>query len=123
MSCPSSYSNYVRRGDATKAADYLQSLADQRFNTMMSDAVAQAEKDATAIAQRVEQQLRRALDAPELPQEPTALGVAARFLRTSTCTTFDRPWLKLCRTEPASTVRPNSNRPAGRRESRVLPPS
>ena len=47
----------------------------------------------------------------------------ARFLRTSTCTTFDRPWLKLCRTDPASTVRPSSNRPAGRRESRPLPPS
>ena len=46
-----------------------------------------------------------------------------RVLRTSTCTTFDRPWLKLCRTEPASTVRPSSKRPAGRRESRPLPPS
>ena len=29
-------------------------------------------------------------------------------------------WLKLCRTEPASTVRPSSRRPAGRRESRPL---
>ncbi len=31
----------------------------------------------------------------------------ARFLRTSTCTTLERPWLKLCRTDPASTVRPS----------------
>ena len=35
----------------------------------------------------------------------------ARFLRTSTCTTLERPWLKLCRTEPASTVRPSSSGP------------
>ena len=44
----------------------------------------------------------------------------ARFLRTSTCTTLERPWLKLCRTDPASTVRPTSSRPAGRSESRPL---
>ena len=46
-----------------------------------------------------------------------------RFLRTSTCTTLERPWLKLCRTEPASTVRPTSDRVAGRRDSRPLPVS
>ena len=53
------------------------------------------------------------------PGAPTG----ARFLRTSTCTTLERPWLKLCRTEPASTVRPSSRRPDGRRESRPLPAS
>jgi hypothetical protein len=54
---------------------------------------------------------------------PGAPGVGARFLRTSTCTTLDRPWLKLCRTEPASTVRPSSSRPAGRSDSLALPAS
>ncbi len=53
------------------------------------------------------------------PGAPTG----ARFLRTSTCTTLDRPWLKLCLTEPASTVLPSSRRPDGRRESRPLPAS
>ena len=56
---------------------------------------------------------------------PVGAGGASgvRFLRTSTCTTLDRPWLKLCRTEPASTVRPTSSRPAGRSESLPLPAS
>jgi hypothetical protein len=50
-------------------------------------------------------------------------GCGARFLRTSTCTTLDRPWLKLWRTDPASTVRPSSIRPAGRSDSLALPVS
>ena len=57
------------------------------------------------------------------PAAAAGFGSGARFLRTSTCTTFERPWLKLCRTEPASTVRPNPSCPEGRRESLPLPPS
>ena len=47
-------------------------------------------------------------------------GPGPRFLRTSTCTTFERPWLKDCLTDPASTVRPSSKRLAGRSERRPL---
>jgi hypothetical protein len=47
-------------------------------------------------------------------------AVGTRVLRTSTWTSLERPWLKLCRTDPASTVRPTSVRLAGRRESRPL---
>ena len=43
-----------------------------------------------------------------------------RFFSTSTCTTLLRPWLKLWRTLPASTVLPSSNRPPGRRLRRLL---
>ena len=57
------------------------------------------------------------------PGDAPGAPTGARFLRTSTCTTFERPWLKLCRTDPASTVRPSSRRPAGRSESRPLPVS
>lgn len=53
----------------------------------------------------------------------TGLGGAARFLTTSTCTVFDRPWLKDWRTLPASTVLPSSRRPPGRRLSLLLPAS
>ena len=68
---------------------------------------------------------RRTGGAPAPAPAPVrqACATVARFLRTSTCTTLDRPWLKLCRTEPASTVRPSSRRPAGRSESRPLPAS
>ena len=47
-------------------------------------------------------------------------GVITRFFSTSTCTTLLRPWLKLWRTLPASTVLPSSNRPPGRRLRRLL---
>jgi len=47
-------------------------------------------------------------------------GVMTRFFSTSTCTTLLRPWLKLWRTLPASTVLPSSNRPPGRRLRRLL---
>jgi len=53
----------------------------------------------------------------------TGLGATARFFTTSTCTVFDRPWLKDWRTLPASTVLPSSRRPPGRRLSLLLPAS
>jgi hypothetical protein len=49
-----------------------------------------------------------------------AAGAGARFFTTSTWTTLLRPWLKLWRTLPASTVLPSSSRPAGRRLNRFF---
>ena len=74
---------------------------------------------AGARGRRRRRRRRRQCRPPARPALPTV----ARFLRTSTCTTLERPWLKLCRTDPASTVRPSSRRPAGRSESRPLPVS
>jgi hypothetical protein len=49
-----------------------------------------------------------------------APGVRPRFLRTSTCTTLERPCEKLWRTDPPSTTCPASPRAAGRSESLPL---
>ncbi len=102
-----------RRSASRRAASFCCSSS-TRWRVASSDAVSARPAPAGRPAGPPERAGPVAGDAP-------GVGVGPRFLRTSTCTTFERPWLKLCLTDPASTVRPTSRRAAGLSDKRPLP--